>query len=481
MGGFRWRAVLDMMTAPSVETDFAVCLSGICPTGRGALHYSGLAKGEIRRAGIDWPGTPLLASPCGKSEMTLGQVAVSTGPLRGLRVLEVATMLAGPYAATLLGDLGADVIKVEPPNGDDSRHLGPEKAGERGPFLSLNRNKRGVVLRLDRPKGQEAFARLLRTADVIITNVREPALSQLGLSYAQVCRHRPDIIWAGVTAFGPDGPYAGRPGIDFLAQGYAGLVSLNGPPEGPPVRVTVPLVDVMTSLLVCSAVLAALHERAASGKGQRIDASLLDALLHAQGTGLTNYFLTGYVTPRAGNRSPYFAPSGVYECADGKSLCITCPGEKFFRNLCRALGTDWHDDPRFQSIESRLAHEEELDALLAERCRQHRRDELLARLVNADAMAAPVNELPDVACDPQVLHNGMLVDAPHAALGAVRITNVPVRLGRTPGSVRRGPPVLGEHTIEVLAEAGYTKAEIEALCAEGVALQAKLGPLAPGD
>lgn len=391
-----------------------------------------------------------------------------SGPLAGIRVVEAATMLAGPYAATLLGDLGADVIKLESPRGDDSRHLGPQKAGQRGPFLSLNRNKRGIVVDLESPSGQDVLARLLRSADILITNVREPALSRMGLSYEQACRHRPDIIWAGVTAFGPDGPYSGRPGIDFLAQGYAGLVSLNGPPEGPPVRVTVPLVDVMTSLIVCSGVLAALHERATSGKGQRIDASLLDALLHAQGTGLTNYFLTGYVTPRVGNRSPYFAPSGVYECADGKGICITCPGEKFFENLCRALGTDWHQDPRFATIELRLQNEDQLDSLIASHCRRFTRDELLRRLIEADAMAAPVNELPDVAQDPQVLHNGMLVDAPHAALGTVRITGVPLRLSRTPGRVRRGPPVLGEHTAEVLSELGFSREEIADLHHRGI-------------
>lgn len=398
------------------------------------------------------------------------------GPLEGVRVLEIATMLAGPYAATLLGDLGADVIKIESARGDDSRHLGPDKGGERGPFLSINRSKRGIVLSLETPSGQRVFEQLVRTMDVLITNVREPALSKLGLGYEQVCRHRPDIIWAGVTAFGADGPYAGRPGIDFLAQGYGGLVSLNGSPDGTPVRVTVPLVDVMTSLIVCSGVLAALHERTKSGKGQRIDASLLDALLHAQGTGLTNYFLTGYVTPRAGNRSPYFAPSGVYECADGKMVCITCPGEKFFRNLCRALETDWDEESRFQNIDARLEHQDELDAAIAARCRDFPGDELVKRLVAADALAAPVNELPDVARDPQVLHNGMLVDVPHATLGSVRISSVPLRLSRTPGTVRRGPPVLGQHTSEVLAEIGYSDGEIAELEERGVAIShAKAG------
>ncbi len=369
-------------------------------------------------------------------------------------------MLAGPYAATLLGDLGADVVKVESHYGDDSRHLGPERDGERAPFLSLNRNKRSLVLDLRLPAARDVFARLAATSDVVITNVREPALSRLGLAYEQVRAHRDDVIWVGVTAFGPDGPYAGRPGIDFLAQGYAGLLSLNGHPDGAPVRVTVPLVDVMTSELVVSGVLAALLVRGRTGAGQRIDVSLLDALVHAQASGLGAWFLKQEVTPRTGNRSQYFAPSGVYACADGKGIVITCPSDKFFANLCGALTVAWTADPRFAAIAARLAHQDALDALLAARCRDFTRDDLLTRLIAADVLAAPIHDIPEVAADRQVRHNDMIVATDHARLGRLEVTGVPVKLRGTPGSVRRSPPVHGQHTVEILGELGFAPAAI---------------------
>jgi crotonobetainyl-CoA:carnitine CoA-transferase CaiB-like acyl-CoA transferase len=379
----------------------------------------------------------------------------ATGPLEGLRVLEMSTMMAGPYAATLFGDLGADVIKIESHYGDESRHLGPERDGERSAFLSLNRSKRAIVLDLRRPDAQEAFARLVATADVLITNIREPALSKLGLDYEQVRRHREDIIWVGVTAFGADGPYAGRPGIDFLIQGYAGLLALNGEPDGAPVRVTVPLVDTLTSVLACTAALAAIHKRAETGQGQRIDISLLDALVHAQAAGLGSTLITGEETPRTGNRSLYFAPSGIYPTQDGKNVVITCPSERFFGKLCEALEVDWVSDPRFETIDRRLENEDELDRLIGERCRDFSREQLMDRLIAADVLTAPLNEVREVVDDPQIRHNRMIVTTEHAKLGPVKVTGVPIHFQSTPGSVRRPPPLQGQHTAEILAELGY--------------------------
>jgi crotonobetainyl-CoA:carnitine CoA-transferase CaiB-like acyl-CoA transferase len=393
--------------------------------------------------------------------------AFAAGPLAGIRVLDLSTMLAGPYGATLLGDLGADVVKIESQYGDESRHLGAEKLGEHAPFLALNRNKRAIVLDLARPAAQAVFARLAATADVLVTNVREPALSRLGLDYAAVCRHRADVVWVGVTAFGSDGPYAGRPGIDFLAQGYAGLIAGNGDPSAPAARVTAPLVDVMTSMCVATGVLAALRVRDATGQGQRIDLSLLDVLTHAQATVLQSYLLAGEVVPRTGNRSHFFAPSGVYACGDGRSLCLTCPSEKFFRNLCRALGVAWADEARFARTADRLENQDALDALIAERCRDFSRDALLERLIAADVLAAPVSEIPDVVRDPQIRHNDMIVTTDHAALGPLEVTGVPIKLRGTPGSVRRAPPVQGQHTRELLAELGYAEAEIARLVEGG--------------
>jgi len=377
------------------------------------------------------------------------------GPLAGIRVLDAGTMIAGPYATTLLGDLGADVIKIEPAYGDDLRRLGAERGGETGSYVGINRNKRGIVLDLAAERDRAVFGRLAATADAIVTNTREPALSRLGLDYDSVRRHRDDIIWAGVSTFGADGPYAGRPGIDSVVQALAGAIALNGAPGSEPVRTIVPFADVMTSLLVANGILAALHERARSGRGQRIDVSLLDALVHAQANALGNYLIAGWELPRTGNRSPFFAPAGSYACADGARVYLCCPSDRFFTKLCRALGTEWDEDDRYRTSGGRLEHEDELDAAIAERCATYARPELLVRLAEGDVPAAAINGLPEVVRDPQILHNGMIVTTEHATLGPLDVTGVPIHLGATPGSVRLPPPTLGQHTQVVLAELGF--------------------------
>ncbi len=392
----------------------------------------------------------------------------SPGPLAGLRVLDMATMLAGPYGATLLGDLGADVIKIESHYGDESRHLGPRRGTERSPFLSLNRNKRALVVDLQQEAAQDVLAKVVDTADILIINIREPAMSKLGLNYEQVKAHKPDIIWIGVTAFGPDGPYAGRPGIDFLAQGYAGLLTLNGDPDGPPVRIGLPAIDVMTSLLVSTAALTALRVREQTGEGQRIEISLLDALMHAQASSIGSYLTADFVTPRTGNRSLYFAPSGIYPTKDGKSLVITTPAEKFFGKLCRALDVEWDKEERFINIDARLENEDELDATISARTSQFDRDELVEKLIASDVLTAPINEVEEVVKDPQILHNQMIVTTQHPTLGEVDVTGVPIRFYGTPGSVRLAPPLQGQDTEDLLKEVGYSSEEIAKLRADNL-------------
>ncbi len=382
------------------------------------------------------------------------------GPLAGLRVLDAGTMIAGPYGATLLGDLGADVIKIEPVYGDDLRRLGAARAGETGSYTGINRSKRGIALDLAQARAQEVFARLAATADALITNTREPALSRLGLDYDSLRRHRADVIWVGVSTFGADGPYAGRPGIDAVAQALAGVIALTGAPGSEPVRTTTPFADMLTSLLAVTGVLAALRERDRTGLGQRIDVSLLDALVHAQANALGNFFIDGWTLPRTGNRSPYFAPAGAFTCADGGLVYLCCPSERFFAKLCRALDSGWDSDPRFATHDARMANEDALESAVAARCSAMPRAELLARLADGDVPAAPINELADIAGDPQIRHNGMIATTQHATLGALKVTGVPVHFGRTPGAVRRAPPTLGQHTREVLEELGFGDAAI---------------------
>jgi crotonobetainyl-CoA:carnitine CoA-transferase CaiB-like acyl-CoA transferase len=362
-------------------------------------------------------------------------------------------MVAAPLGATLLGDMGADVIKIEPPGGEEGRRVGPRLGDDTGLYIGVNRNKRGMVLDLGTPDGQTLLRRLVATADIVIHNVRSPAREKLGLDYAALAAARPDVILITVSTYGESGPYAGRPGIDPSAQALGGLMAGTGEPGGAALKAGAAVADVTAATLVAYSAMLALWARARDGRGQAAEVALIDGVVHLQGVQLGEYLLTGQPPPRVGNRSPFYAPYNSYRCADGGEVHLAAFNDKFYRNLCRALdAAELIDDPRFASPALRLDHRDALDAEIAARCARRPRAELMARLTHADVVAAPVNDYPAAAADPQLRHNGMFVPVEHAVHGRIEVPGIPLHLLGTPGAVRRPPPMLGEHTSEILGE-----------------------------
>ncbi|HXG20810.1 MAG TPA: CoA transferase [Methylomirabilota bacterium] len=390
-------------------------------------------------------------------------------PLAGIRVLDIASMLAGPYGATMLGDMGADVIKIEPPYGDESRAIGVKVENDSGFYVGINRNKRGIVLDLTKPEGKELYFRLVRTADIIIDNLRPQAKAKLGVTYEENCQQNPKIICISVSAFGQDGPYAGRPGIDPLAQALSGLMSVTGERNGKPLKAGPAIADATCANLVAFAAMVGLWVREQQGVGQQIEVCLVDGQIHIQPSQVGQFFLCNYVQPRVGNASPFYAPYGTFTCRDGRDIQIASFNNKFFHNICRAVGReDLIDDPRFLTGEDRLAREPELNAEIQKAFSQFDADELLRRLAQEDCMAAPVNTYEQTFADPQVMHNQMAVEVNHARVGKVKVGGIPVKLKKTPGAVRLAPPTLGQHTREVLQELGLGDADLEKLLQQGV-------------
>ena len=378
-------------------------------------------------------------------------------PLTGIRVLDLGSLVAAPLGATLLGDMGADVIKIEPPGGEEGRRVGPRRGDDTGLYVGVNRNKRGMVLDLTTPDGQDVLRRLVATADIVIHNVRSPAREKLGLDYTTLAAVRPDVILVTVSTYGDGGPYAGRPGIDPSAQALAGLMAATGEPGGPALKAGAAVADVTAATLVAYTAMLALWARARDGHGQAAEVALIDGVVHLQGVQLGEYLLTGQPPPRVGNRSPFYAPYNSYRCADGGEVHLAAFNDKFYRNLCRALDApELAADPRFESAASRLEHRDALDGEIAARCARYARADLMARLEQADVVAAPVNDYPAVAADPQLRHNGLFVPVDHGAHGPLTVPGIPLRLGRTPGKVRRPPPRLGEHTAQILAQIGHS-------------------------
>jgi crotonobetainyl-CoA:carnitine CoA-transferase CaiB-like acyl-CoA transferase len=387
----------------------------------------------------------------------------ATGPLAGLRILDLSRILAGPTCTQLFGDLGADVIKVERPGaGDDTRHWGPPyvrdadgaDTTESAYYLCANRNKRSVTIDFSKPDGAELVCELLEHCDVLIENLRVGALAGYGLGYDDLRERFPGLVYCSISGFGQDGPYANRGGYDYMAQGIGGIMSLTGEPDGEPMKVAVGIADVVCGMYASSAILAALRHRDRTGEGQYIDLGLADTQVSWLINEGTNYLTSREVPRRRGNAHPNIVPYQLFQTADGYFI-LAAGNDGQYRRFCTFAGLDeLADDPRFATNKLRVAHREELVPRIEAATRRHPTVHWVEGLAGVGVPCGPVNDLEQVFSDPQFLHRGMKIsmDHPLAGSGQVDLIGNPVKLSQTPVSYRRAPPTLGQHTDEVLRE-----------------------------
>lgn len=401
--------------------------------------------------------------------MTAAPPAVAR-PLDGFLVLEMAHFVAGPVCGMFLGDMGADVVKIEAPGaGDASRTTyDPLPGGDSAVFLTINRNKRSVAVDLQRPEGREVFARLATGADVVIEAFRGGVAERLGVGYERLALLNPRLVYCSVSAFGPEGPWREKPGLDMLVQAMSGLMSVTGEAEGGPVLCGAPVLDTIGALLAASGVVTALLHRERTGIGQRVDVSLLDGALLAQAARFSPFLASGKEPGRLGSAHPNMVPFQAFRCADGW-VYVAVWIERLWEPFCRAVRRpDLAVDPRFATVSGRLAGRAALTALLEPTFRADTVRAWMARLEAHDVLCAPVNRYADLPEDPQVQAGGMLLQEDHPRAGRLRTLATPVRFAATPGAVRTPAPALGEHTDAVLAEAGLDAAEIARLRALGI-------------
>lgn len=396
-------------------------------------------------------------------------------PLEGLTVVELGQAVSSPLCTMLLGDLGADVIKIEPPQGDPARGYGPPfVAGESPYFLSVNRNKRSIVIDLKHPEGARLARDLAARADVLVTNFRPSAMQRLGLDEPTLRALNPRLIYCQVTGYGPRGPWADVPAFDQVAQGMSGLMSVTGKPESGPVRVGIAIADILAALFATYGVLAALYERERSGVGQRVDTSLLGAVIGVLTFQAGRYLADGSEPGLEGNDHPVAAPYGTFRCADGY-INIAIANEQMWRRLAEEVGhPEWLEDPRFRTNADRVANRAAINAALEATLQSDTVANWVARLSRAGVACGPIWSVGQALESEPVQYLGIVRTVEHALAGQIRLVGPAIELSQTPPVIRRSPPLLAQHTAEILAELGYDESTITALARDGAVV---LGPV----
>ncbi len=398
-------------------------------------------------------------------------MAPGFGALAGLKIVDLSRVLGGPYGTQILADHGAEVIKVEPPQGDEVRDWGPpfDDAGDASYFLGINRNKRSLGLDLAGERGRSVLLRLLDRADVLIENFKPGAMEAWGLGYDAVLAPRfPRLIHARISGFGADGPYGGLPGYDAVVQAMAGHFSVNGDPASGPTRLGIPLVDIGTGLYTALAICMAVIERARSGRGQYLDMTLYDTAVALMFPHIPNYLLSGRLPQPTGNAHPNICPYDTFATATGE-VYVAVGNDRAFRRFCEVVDRpDLVDDPRFRTNGDRLGHRETLTAILRAHLAAVDGRALCEDLLARGVAAGPVQNTAEVWADPHTRHRGMAVE-----VDGYKNVGTPIKFSRTPGDAAARPPRFGEHARAVLADAGFDEAEVDALIAAGVVLEAR--------
>ena len=390
-------------------------------------------------------------------------------PLAGVKVLDLGRALAGPFCSLMLADMGADVIKIEPPGlGDDSREWPPLQGGESCYFLSFNRNKRSIVIDLRQPEGQELFKSMVADADVVVENYRTGVMERWGLGYEALKQINPRLVYCAISGFGRTGPLATQPATDIYMQAFSGVMSVTGEPDGSPIRVGVSLCDLTAGLFAALGVTGGLQARERTGTGQFIDTSLLETQMSYVSYLFTSYASTGKVPGPHGSGHISIVPYQAFKTADGWVTLATF-NDRLWQRACKAMKLEHlPEDERFRTNPLRLEHKTELIPLLEEVFATKTTDEWVAVMDEHDVPLAPVNTLDRVMAHPQVAHREMIQQIDHPAAGPISVFGFPLKFSATPCTLKRPPPMLGEHTDEVLAEYGLDQARISELRANGV-------------